>query len=365
MSFLSIFKRTLKETYRDALALLFLLAFPLVFMLLFGFAFGGEISVNYGVGIVDNDQSEISKGFTDNALQSADMLTVKNYASADDALANIKLGNISSYIVIPEGFGEEVMLIWQKLPGEIKLDLIYDESDLSTASNIISIINSVARSYANIEIPITVKTNPINIESKITQMDFIAPGIIVFGLLIMIPTAGRIMLRDKGTRFLQRMMTTPTRPWEFIVGYSLSMVIIAIIQVFVFILLGWLFGMDIIGNIWLALVIFVLTSLCSIGIGMVIASLAKSENQGEALSWLFSMPLAIISGVWFSIEFLPSYVRIFADSFPYSHAVSAARAIITRGAGIEAIGSDLLFLVIWTIAVFVVGTFFFRRNMRS
>jgi len=143
------------------------------------------------------------------------------------------------------------------------------------------------------------------------------------------------------------------------------MAIIAIIQVVLFILLGWLFGMDIVGNIWLAFAIFALTALCSIGIGMIAASLAKSENQGESLSWLFSMPLAMISGVWFSIEFLPSYIRFFADLFPYSHAVSASRAVITRGVGMEAISGDFIFLVVWTVVVFIIGTFLFQRSMRS
>ncbi len=243
--------------------------------------------------------------------------------------------------------------------------MTYDESNLSVSSNIISIVNSVTRSFAGIEIPITINTNPINIESKITNMDFTAPGIIIFGLLIMIPTAGRIMLHDKETRFLQRMMTTPTHPWEFLAGYSCSMLIIAVIQIIIFILLGWLFGMDIIGSIWLAFLIFLLTAICSIGIGMIVASLAKSENQGEPLSWLLAMPLAIVSGVWFSIDFLPSYMQTFANLFPYAHAVSAARAVITRGVGMEAVSGDILFLVIWAIIAFIIGTFLFRRAMRS
>ncbi|MDD4923816.1 MAG: ABC transporter permease [Dehalococcoidales bacterium] len=365
MRFWSLFKRNIKETSRDALALGFLLAFPLVFMLLFGVAFGGDMSASYGIGIVDNDRSEVSQAFIDEALPATSVLHVSKYSDTDSALEALRLGNISSYVVIPEGFGEQVALLWQKASGDIVLYITYDESNLSVSSNIISIVNSVTRSYAGIEIPITINTNPINIESKITQMDFIAPGIIVFGLLIMIPTAGRIMLRDKESRFLHRMMTTPTRPWEFIASYSCSMTIIAIIQIILFILLGWLFGMDIIGNIWLAFAIFALTGICSIGIGMVVASLAKSENQGEPLSWLFSMPLAMLSGVWFTSDFLPSYIRTFADLFPYSHAVNASRAVITRGVGMEAISGDFWFLVIWSVVIFIIGTFLFQRSMRS
>lgn len=365
MRFWNLLIRNIKETCRDVLALAFLLAFPLVFMLLFGAAFGGDSSVSYSIGVVDNDCSETSESFIDDALQAASVLNVITYNDTDAAIQNLRLGNVSAYIVIPEGFGEQVSLLRQQASGEIVLDITYDESDLVSSTNIISIVNSLTRSFAGIEIPITINTNPINIESKITNMDFTAPGIIIFGLLIMIPTSGRIMLHDKETRFLYRMLTTPTRPWEFLAGYSGSMLIIAIMQIIIFILLGWLFGMDIIGNIWLAFLIFLLTAICSIGIGMVVASLARSENQGESLSWLFSMPLAIISGVWFSMEFLPSYMQTFANLFPYSHAVSAARAVITRGVGMEAVSGDIFFLVGWAVIIFMVGIFLFQRTMRS
>jgi ABC-2 type transport system permease protein len=123
--------------------------------------------------------------------------------------------------------------------------------------------------------------------------------------------------------------------------------------------------MDIIGNLGLAFAVFLLTAVCSIGIGMVVASLSKSENQGESLSWLFSMPLAIVSGVWFSSEFMPSYINTFANLFPFAHAVDASRAVITRGAGMEAISGDFYFLVGWAAGIFIIGTILFSRTMRS
>jgi len=272
---------------------------------------------------------------------------------------------LSVYIVLPEGFGQQVSYVLQGADGNIELDITYDESDLQVSGQVISTIDTVTRTFAGVEIPVTINANPINIETEVTSVDFIGPGIIIFGLLIMIPTSGRLMLRDKESRFLYRMLTTPARPWEFIAGYSLSMVLIAIIQIVIFMLLGWLFGMDIIGSIWLAFAIFLLTAICSIGIGMVVASLSKSENQGESLSWLFSMPLAILSGVWFSSEFMPSYIRTFADIFPFSHAVDAARTIITRGAGFEAVTGDFFFLCGWAAVVFTIGTLLFARTMRS
>ncbi|GAH34516.1 unnamed protein product, partial [marine sediment metagenome] len=236
--------------------------------------------------------------------------------------------------------------------------------DIMTSEQIISIINAVTRSFAHIEIPVTINANPIHIETEITFFDYMGPGIIIFGLLILIPTSARIMVSDKEKGFLSRLLTTPARPLDFISGYSLCLVVIAIIQIIIFIAAARGFGMDIVGSLWLAFLIFLLTGLCSIGIGMVVASLTKSENQAEPLCWLFAMPLATLSGVWFSIEMLPSYLRAVAYAFPYAHAIDASRAILTRGVGLEAISNDLLFLAGWAVGIFAIGVILFRRSMR-
>lgn len=369
MRFWGLFIRNLKETYRDLMALAFLLAFPLMFMVLFGAAFGGESTPSYDTGVIDRDNTQLSQAFSQEALAEVPTFKIIPMENEQDALEDLKNGDLRAYIVIPEGFGEEVQKM--ALPSvppssiDIRLDITYDESDILVAEQIVSTVNAALRQFAGIVVPVTINTNPINMETEITQIDFIAPGIIIFGLLIMIPTSARIILRDKDSRFFHRLLTTPTRPWEFITGYSLSMVIVATAQIVIFLLMGYWFGMDIVGSLLLTFAIFLLTAICSIGIGMIVASLAKSENQGESLSWLFSMPLAIISGVWFSAEFMPGYMQTLANIFPFVHAVEAGRAVITRGAGFDAVSGDIYFLIGWAVIAFIIGTFLFRRTMRS
>lgn len=365
MRFWQLGVRGFKETYRDPLALGFLLAFPFIFMLLFGAAFSSSESPTYNIGIIDQDGTAVSQAFTNEALSSVSTLEIVSFEESDAALEELRLGEIRAYIIIPEGFGGQIALNQTGQAAQILLNITYDESDLVVADNIISTINTVTLAFAGIEIPLTINADPINIETEITNIDFIAPGVIIFGLLILIPTSARLMLRDKETRFLHRLLTTPSRPWDFIIGYSTSMLVVAVIQVAAFILLGWLFGMDIVGSIALASLIFMLTAVCSIGIGMVVASISKSESQGESLSWLFAMPLAIISGVWFSIEFMPAYIQNIANAFPFAHAASAAREVITKGVGMEAVSSDVIFLSVWTAGIFLIGIILFSRTMRS
>jgi len=278
---------------------------------------------------------------------------------------DLKFGDLKAYVVIPQGFGQQISQNWQAKETDIILNITYDESDLMLSEQLISIINAVTRSFARIEIPITINADPIHIETEITYVDFMGPGIIIFGLLILIPTSARIMVRDKEKGFLSRLLTTPARPVDFVSGYSLCLVAVAIAQIIIFMVVAWALGMDVVGSLWLAFFIFFLAGLSSIGIGMVVAALSKSENQAESLCWVFAMPLAMLSGCWFSIEMLPSYLRIVAYAFPYAHTIDASRGVLIRGVGLEAISSDLLFLVGWTVVIFVIGVFLFRRSMRS
>jgi ABC-2 type transport system permease protein len=358
-------KRNLKETYRDPLGMAFLLGFPLVFMLLFGAIFSGDNVSSYAVGVIDQDNTAQSQAFINEALANVSALEVTSYDDADTALKDLKFGDLKAYIVIPAGFGQQVSQNWNGEKADITLQMTYDESDVMVSEQLISIINSVTRSFARIEIPVIINANPIHIETKITYVDFIGPGIIIFGLLILIPTSARIVVRDKEKGFLSRLLTTPTRPVDFILGYSLCLVVITIAQIIIFMVAAWLLGMNIVGNLWLAFLVFFLTGLCSVGLGMVVASLSKTEQQAEPLCWLISMPLAMLSGCWFSIEMMPQYLRGFAYAFPYAHSISASRGVLIRGVGLEAIGPDFLFLIGWTVVIFAIGIILFRRSMRS
>jgi ABC-2 type transport system permease protein len=333
-------------------------------MLLFGLAFGGDDTSTFTIGVIDNDHTQISQDFTEE-LAKVPVFDLSHYDNITNALKDLKFGDLKAYIIIPPGFEQRVSQVQQDAETNITLNITYDESDFMTSDQIISIVNAVTRSFARIEIPLTIDANPIHIETEITFIDFMGPGIIIFGLLILIPTSARMMVRDKEKGFLSRLLTTPTRPLDFISGYSLCLVAIGIVQIILFIAAAWGFGMDIVGNLGLVFFVYLLVALCSIGIGMVVASLSKSENQAEPLSWLFSMPLAMLSGCWFSIELLPSYLRSIARAFPYAHGIDASRGVLVRGSGVEAISGDLIFLIGWAVVIFVIGVILFRRSMRS
>ena len=173
------------------------------------------------------------------------------------------------------------------------------------------------------------------------------------------------MARDRARGFLSRLMTTPARPSDFIFGYTLPFIPVIIISTAIYLGVGILMGLSIIGNLGLAFLVLFIMGICSMGIGMILGTLAKSEDQASGAPWIFIVPLVMISGGFWSVERMPSVIKGIAEAFPFLHAMDACRDVVTRGTGFTAILPDLYWLIGWTVALFVIGIVLFRRSMAS
>ena len=92
------------------------------------------------------------------------------------------------------------------------------------------------------------------------------------------------------------------------------------------------------------------------------ASLAKSKSQADNLSWLFILPIMLLSGAMFPpIDVMPSTIANIAYSFPFARAIDAARGVNIEGLGLEAINNDLLFLAGFAVVFFTIGIILFRN----
>ena len=359
MKFWEIGKRNLKEIYRNPVLLGFLLGMPLAFMLVFCAAFGGGQASPIAMSIVDEDRSQTSSAFIQ-YLGSIEAIELNEpiYSEKSQAQEDMEDGRISFYLFIPSGF-EEATGAQQT----VNLELAYKEADPMIGLQVKPIIEAVGSEFLGVAPPLTVELK--GTESKIKNMavNFYAPGIAVFGLMILVSTAAGIIAGDREKGFLARMFTTPARPWDFILGYSLPFIPVLIVSTLIYLGVGMALGLTVVGNLGHVILIFFLIGLCSIGIGMIVGSLVKSESQA-GVSWIFIVPIAMISGTWFSTEGMPSAVKSVAGALPFIHAIDGSRAVI-NGSSLSAIMPDLYWLVGWAVVLFVTGIILFRRTMVS
>jgi ABC-2 type transport system permease protein len=194
-------------------------------------------------------------------------------------------------------------------------------------------------------------------------INHIGPGGIVFALLILMPASATIMARDKEKGMMARLLTTPTKPWDFILGYSLPFIPILIVQIAILIGLGYLLGLRIEGNFALALLIFFLMGVSGIGLGMILGSFIKQEGHAS-IAWVLIIPMALISGAWGDFGGMPAFMDAIGKAFPSTYAIDSAIPVILGTAGFSDVTTELIALVGFAVGLFAVGALLFRVRMR-
>jgi ABC-2 type transport system permease protein len=359
MKFWEIGKRNLKEIYRNPVLLGFLLGMPVAFMLVFCAAAGGGEASPIAMSIVDQDRSQSSSAFIQ-YLGSVDAIKLNApiYADESQAQQDLENGKISFYLLIPSGFQAA-----QQSQQTINLELVYKAADPMTGLQLKPVIEAVGSQFLGVAPPLNVELKGTASKIKNPAVNFYFPGIAVYGLMILIATAAEIIAADREKGFLSRMFTTPAKPWDFVLGYSLPFIPVLIVSTLIYLGVGMGLGLTIVGNLGYAFLIFFLIGLCAIGIGMIVGSLIKSESQA-GISWLFIVPMAMISGAWFTVDRMPSVLRSIAGVLPFVHAIDASRAVV-NGSSFSAIVLDLYWLIGWAVVLFATGIALFRRTMVS
>ena len=359
MKFWEIGKRNLKEISRNPVLLGFLLGMPVAFMLVFIAAAGGAQAGPIAMSVADEDHSQASSAFIQ-YLGSVDAIELNEpvYTEESQAQEDLHDGKISYYLSIPQGFEAA-----QQTQQTIDLKLVYKEADPMTGLQLKPIIEAIGSQFLGVTPPVNVALTGTVSEIKNPAVNFYFPGIAVYGFMILISTAAGIIAGDREKGFLSRMFTTPAKPWDFILGYALPFIPVLIISALVYLGVGMGLGLTIVGNLGYVFLIFFLIGLSAIGIGMIVGSLVKSESQ-TGVSWIFIVPVAMISGAWFTVDRMPSAVKSIAGALPFIHAIEGARAVI-NGSSLSAVMPDLYWLVGWAVVLFAAGIILFRRTMVS
>lgn len=176
-----------------------------------------------------------------------------------------------------------------------------------------------------------------NIPVSLFEIDNLAPGITVFGLSFMTLFAATLVARDRESALLQRLYTTPLTGFDFILGYMLSLLPIALGQTVICYLVSVLLGMSPSINIVFAILLNLPMAVFNISLGLMCGSLMNVKQVGGICGALFSNLSAWLSGVWFDLKLVGGLFEKIANIFPFVHAVELERAAISGNFGSAAL----------------------------
>ncbi|HHH38915.1 MAG TPA: ABC transporter permease [Sedimenticola sp.] len=196
----------------------------------------------------------------------------------------------------------------------------------------------------------------------IRYVDWLIPG--VLGMNIMFSSlfgVGYVIVRYRKNGVLKRLKATPLTPLEFLSAQVFSRLwLIVLVTVAVYAGTNLFVGFRMYGSYPLLLAVLVLGTLSMISLSLIVAARMANEEAANGLLNLFSWPMMLLSGVWFSLEGSPAWVQHLAQALPLTHVIDAARAIMIDGAGLAGIGHHLLILTGMTLLFMTLGARMFR-----
>ena len=167
-----------------------------------------------------------------------------------------------------------------------------------------------------------------NIPVALFEIQHLTPGITVFGLAFMTLFSATIIAKDRGSALLQRLYTTPLTAADFILGYTLPIIPIAMAQCVICYIAAILLGLEITVNILYAVVCIIPVALLYIGLGLLCGSVLTDKQVGGICGALLTNLSAWLSGIWFDLELVGGAFQKIAYLLPFVHAVELERAAL-------------------------------------
>jgi len=172
-----------------------------------------------------------------------------------------------------------------------------------------------------------------NIPVKLFEIQHLTPGISVFGLSFMTLFSATIIAKDRSHSLLSRLYTTPLTAVDFILGYTLPIIPISVVQCIICYIAALILGLDFTVNVLYAILSIIPVSVLYIALGLLFGSILNDKQVGGICGALLTNLSAWLSGVWFDLDLVGGAFKRIAYALPFVHAVELERAVLNGDIG--------------------------------
>lgn len=202
-----------------------------------------------------------------------------------------------------------------------------------------------------------------NIPINMFEIGHLSPGVTVFGLSFLTLFSATLIAKDRQSSFMHRLYTTPMTPADFILGYTLPLIPIALIEGVASYAVALLLGLPVSINILLAILLLLPIALLYVGIGLLCGSVLNDKQVGGICGSLLTNLSAWLSGIWFDLELVGGAFEKVAYALPFVHAVELERAIISGN--FDGILPHLVWVLGYAAILLLAAILLFLRQMKK
>jgi ABC-2 type transport system permease protein len=369
----SLIRKEFIQILRDPRTLILVLVMPVMQLFLLGYAATNDVR-NVPLGVYNQDPGPEARSLLD-AYRAADYFSLAYEVNSERALRDlIDSGKARAGLVIPPDYGE-------RLQGneQAEVAFILDGSDPTVAATALAAAQTIGQQQATkvladrlgrrgqasaISPPIDVRTQ-VWYNPDLVSAYFMIPGVIamiLFTITTILTATAIVRERERGT--IEQLIVTPIRSWELVVGKLLPYVILAFMNTVEILLFGALwFKVPIRGNLLLLGLLSGLFLVSSLGIGLLISTIANTQQEAMLSVMMTLLPSIFLSGFFFPLEAMPRVMQWLSYLMPLRYYLVIIRSLLLKGVGAEMLKEDILALAIFGTTIMTAAALRFRKRL--
>ncbi len=370
---LSIMRKELIQITRDRRIVIITFIQPIIMLFLLGFAATSDVR-NVPAALYDQDHSKAARDLLA-AYEAADYFQFNHDVSSVDEIRQlVENGTVKAALIIPPDYGKRIAAGEQA-----QVEFVIDGADPTIAATALSAAVQIGQTKSTAVMRAQLQArgqsggvaSPIDVRTQVwynpdlVSAYFLIPGLvgtILQQLAVMLTAASIVRERERGT--IEQLIITPIRSWELIVGKVTPYVGLAFFNVLEVLIIGLVvFKVPMIGNIGLLLAVSMLFLATVLGIGLFISTAAKTQQEAQMMGMLIQLPSLFLAGIFFPIAAMPPFLQFVSYFIPLRYFNEIVRAIMLKGADLQAIKEPVFALVIFAIVIMGGAMLRFRKRL--
>ena len=366
----AIIERELRRFRRSPMLIVMSLVMPIVQLIVLGYAFGGQVK-HLRVGLVDQDHGvpavrlhELSNAVASNAQT----FTPQMYNDLGAALGDLRNGRLNGVLAIPPDFSRRMLV-----GNDPRVALIEDNTDNFVSASLAGAYSGLITAYnqpaaSGQRTSTQTSLDVVEMYPYVPYIQYLLPGSIVMSIFMMVMIGGGIIFVDDKARGLHEgYLVTPITRLELILGFNLSGAIKAVLAGLVLMTIGSLIAG--VPNPFEPLrllrmfVVIVVTAVALVSMMFLLMVRVNDPLIPRATFGVLNTFLYFPSGAVYPTQAFPGWMRAISRVDPFTYAVHALKSLVLKNTGFGAIGLDLLFLTLFSLAAMTLATKLFRRTL--
>ena len=365
----AIIERELRRFRRSPTLIVVSMVFPIVQLVVLGYAFGGNVK-HLKLAVVDQDHGVPAvqiREMVDAVASGARTVDAVDYSDQGQALADLRNGRVNGVLTIPPEFSRRVLD--KEAP---RVALIEDNTDNFVSATLAGALGSMVDAYGQPaegpRMPGEPTLDVVEVYPYVPYIQYLLPGSVVMSIFMMVMIGGGIIFIDDKARGLHEgYLVTPITKFELIAGFNVSGTIKAVIAgAFLMVIGSFIAGiphpLDPF-RLFRLLVVIVVTAFALISLMFLLMVRVTDPLLPRAVFGVLNTLLYFPSGAVYPQQGFPKWMQAIAVADPFTYAVHAFKSLLLKNTGFEAIGYDLLFLLLFSTIAMSAATKLFKRTL--